>query len=293
MYVIKTLNEISPLGLDTLDKAKFSVSAEASNPDAIIVRSAKVTADMLTPSLKCIARAGAGYNNICVDECTKRGITVFNTPGANANAVKELVICALLLGSRDIVAGVNWARTLTGGVAEAVEKGKSNFTGPEIFGKTLGVVGLGAIGKRVAEAASALGMRVIGYDPFVVNEYSVEENELYAASDYITLHLPVVAETKGKYNAELLSKFKKGARLINIARGELCDNAAVIAALGNGTLAKYITDFPTEDLLNRENVIAIPHLGASTPESEENCAIMACNQVADFLLNGKVTNKVN
>lgn len=306
MYQIQTLNKISKKGLAVLDSNIYNVAEEMQNPDGIILRSFKMHDMELPDSLRAVARAGAGVNNIPIDKCTEKGIVVFNTPGANANAVKELVIAALLLSSRKIVQGIEWAKTLVGegdAVASLVEKGKSNFAGPEIQGKALGVVGLGAIGVRVANAAHHLGMDVVGYDPFLsvdaawhLTRFAHKANsldELLSKADYVTIHVPATPSTKGMFNSEAFANMKKGARLLNFSRGELVDENDVQAALENGELASYITDFASEALLKNEKVICLPHLGASTPESEENCAVMAANELKDFLENGNIKNSVN
>jgi D-3-phosphoglycerate dehydrogenase len=306
MYNILTLNKISKTGLSHFDAANFACSDSFENPDAVIVRSAAMHDMAFGDNLLAIARAGAGVNNIPIDRCTENGICVFNTPGANANAVKELVICALFLASRKIVAGADWCKTLKGegaNVGKAVEKGKSNFAGPEILGKTLGVFGLGAIGIKVANAAKALGMDVIGYDPFITDktkesladgiELTDNTDDIFTQSDYITLHAPLNDATRGIVCADNLAKAKDGIRILNFARGELVDNADILAALASGKCAAYATDFPTDDQLGVDGVIAIPHLGASTPEAEENCAVMAVCQLSDYLCNGNVKNSVN
>lgn len=306
MYQIQTLNKISKKGLAVLDSNSYNVAEEVKNPDGIILRSFKMHDMELPSSLRAIARAGAGVNNIPIDKCTENGIVVFNTPGANANAVKELVIAALLLSSRKIVQGIEWAKTLVGegdAVSSLIEKGKSNFAGPEIQGKTLGVVGLGAIGVRVANAAHHLGMDVVGFDPFLsvdaawhLTRFAHKANsldELLAKADYVTVHVPATPSTKGMFNSEAFANMKKGARLLNFSRGELVDENDVQAALESGEIASYITDFASEALLKNEKVICLPHLGASTPESEENCAVMAANELKDFLENGNIKNSVN
>lgn len=306
MYQIQTLNKISKKGLAVLDSNAYNVAEEVKNPDGIILRSFKMHDMELPSSLRAVARAGAGVNNIPIDKCTENGIVVFNTPGANANAVKELVIAALLLSSRKIVQGIEWAKTLVGegdAVSSLIEKGKSNFAGPEIQGKTLGVVGLGAIGVRVANAAHHLGMDVVGFDPFLsvdaawhLTRFAHKANsldELLAKADYVTVHVPATPSTKGMFNSEAFANMKKGARLLNFSRGELVDENDVQAALESGELASYITDFGSEALLKNEKVICLPHLGASTPESEENCAVMAANELKDFLENGNIKNSVN
>ena len=283
MYNIQTLNKISKYGTDNFDTAKYTVADEIANPDAIMVRSAAMHDMEFGSNLLAIARAGAGVNNIPVDKCAEQGICVFNTPGANANAVKELVIAGLLLTSRKIPDAMAWAQTLKGNGAEVgkmVEKGKSQFAGPEIMGKTLGIIGLGAIGVLVANAAIALGMKVVGYDPFLSVKAALsldpsvktvsDVKELYAASDYITIHVPYNADTKGTINADAIAAMKDGVRVLNFARGELVDNAAILPALESGKVAAYITDFPSDEVLGAKGVIAVPHLGASTPESEDN-----------------------
>ncbi len=299
MYTIKTLNKISPLGLNRLDAALFTVDDNAATPEGILVRSADMLQMDLPQSLLAIGRAGAGTNNIPSDRCAEAGIVVFNTPGANANAVKELALCALLLSSRKIYDGITWCQGLTDGettVDKQVEKGKSAFVGPELLGKTLGVVGLGAIGRLVAESARALGMHIVGYDPFVKELEGVELADLdtlYAKSDYITLHVPQTGETKGMINAQSIGKMKDGVRILNLARGTLVQDADILAALETGKVACYVTDFPNAGLLGKPGVVTIPHLGASTPEAEDNCAIMACDEVADYLVNGNIKNSVN
>lgn len=304
MFAILTLNKISKSGLAHFPEG-FACSETAKNPDAVIVRSAAMHDMEFAPNLLAIARAGAGVNNIPVDRCTEQGICVFNTPGANANAVKELVICALFLASRKITKGSEWCQTLKGceNVSKAVEKGKSSFAGPEIMGKTLGVIGLGAIGIKVANAADALGMKVIGYDPFITDntrnalseEITVTDDvdDIFAASDYITLHAPLTDSTKGIIGKDNFAKCKDGVRVLNFARGELVANQDMIDALATGKCAAYATDFPTDEQLGVDGVIAIPHLGASTPEAEENCAVMAVEQLAAFLTDGIIKNSVN
>lgn len=306
MYNILTLNKISASGLANFDAEKFTCGDNFDSPDAIIVRSAAMHEMEFSSNLLAVARAGAGVNNIPIDRCTDNGICVFNTPGANANAVKELVICSLFLASRKIVAGSKWCDTLKGngdGVSKLVEKGKGNFVGPEILGKTLGVAGLGAIGIKVANAAKALGMTVIGYDPFITDaaksaldediKVTADLDDIFAAADYITLHAPLNDSTRGMIGKDNLNKCKDGVRVLNFSRGELVDNADIIEALANGKCAAYVTDFPTDEQLGTDGVIAIPHLGASTPEAEENCAVMAVCQLSDYLLSGNVKNSVN
>ncbi len=306
MQQILTLNNISTKGTDLFDSAKYEISNSVADPDAVLVRSASMHDMEFGSSLKCIARAGAGVNNIPLDRCTEKGIVVFNTPGANANAVKELVICALLMASRKIAVAIDWCKDLKGEgnqVGKMVEKGKSNFAGPEIFGKTLGVIGVGAIGFKVAQAALALGMKVICYDTQLTPERAAALqgdvvivdtlDELYANSDYITLHVPSLPSTIGMINAESLAKCKDGVRILNFARGDLVNNSDLIFAMDCGLCAAYVTDFPSDDLLGVSGVTALPHLGASTPESEENCAVMAVNQTIDYLENGNILNSVN
>lgn len=304
MYNIKTLNKISHVGLDKFDRTKYVCGDEIENPDAIMVRSASMHDMEMPKSLLAIARAGAGVNNIPVDSCAQQGIVVFNTPGANANAVKELVICGLLLSSRKVTKAMEWCKTIKDegdNVGKVVEKGKSAFAGPEIKGKTLAVIGLGAIGRLVAEAAVDLGMKVIGYDPFLPAGaelkagITVNNNlgEIFPIADYITLHVPLTPDTKGMINAETIASMKNTVRILNFARGDLANSADVIEALENGRMAAYVTDFPSADVIGVDGVIAIPHLGASTPESEENCASMGALQLIDFLENGNIKNSVN
>jgi len=305
MYKITTLNKISETGLSVLDPKRFAISTDEKDPDGIILRSFAMHDMELAPSLKGIARAGAGVNNVPIEKCTERGIVVFNTPGANANAVKELVVAALLLASRKIAQGITWAQSLKGqeDVAALVEKGKAAFVGPEIMGKKLGVIGLGAIGVLVANAASDLHMNVVGHDPFVSvdSAWAISTNvhkassvdEIIETCDYITIHVPYNKETKGMINASLLSRVKPGARILNFSRGELVDNAAMVEALKSGRVQTYVTDFPVDMLLGLEGVVPIPHLGASTPESEENCAMMASQQLRDYLEYGNIKNSVN
>jgi D-3-phosphoglycerate dehydrogenase len=305
MTEIKLLNKIDKTGTDVFDKSKYSLSETHENPDGILVRSASMHDMEFGSNLRAIARAGAGVNNIPLDRCAEKGIVVFNTPGANANGVKELAIAAMLLASRNIIGGVNWVSTLKGQpeVGKLVEKGKSKFTGPELKGKTLGVIGLGAIGGMVANAAYGLGMEVVGCDPYITvnaawslsRAVAKAENydEIYEKSDYITLHVPSVPTTKNLINKETIAKMKDGVRIINLSRDDIVNSADIIEALASGKVAAYVTDFPTDELIGVENVITIPHLGASTPESEENCAYMAAQQMVDYLENGNVRNSVN
>ena len=299
------MNKISPLGLDLFPKDKYEVADNISNPDAMLVRSAELGNIEIPASVAAIARAGAGYNNIPVQKCSKSGIAVFNTPGANANAVKELTIAALLLSSRNIIGGINWTSSVAGkaDVAELVEKEKSKFTGPELKGKTLGVIGLGAIGVMVANDAVSLGMNVIGFDPYISVEAawnlsrevarSDSLDSILAKSDYITLHLPLSDATKNLLNADKFNLIKKDARVINFSRNALVKDKDIIDALEAGKIFSYVTDFPTVELLACRKVISIPHLGAFTPEAEDNCAIMAVMQIMDFLEKGDLRNSVN
>lgn len=305
MYSIKTLNKISDVGLSKFDKTKYTYGDNAENPDAIMVRSASMHDMEMPQSLLAIARAGAGVNNIPVADCTDKGIVVFNTPGANANAVKELVICGLLLSSRKITRAIDWCKTIKNdeNVSKSVEKGKSAFAGPEIKGKTLAVIGLGAIGRLVANAAVDLGMTVIGYDPFLTEtaaeslkkEVTVNNNldEIFPVADYITVHVPLTPDTKEMICAANIEKMKNTVRILNFARGDLANSADIVAALEDGKMAAYVTDFPSAELIDIDGVIALPHLGASTPESEENCASMGAMELIDFLENGNIRNSVN
>lgn len=304
MYQIKTLNKIAKQGLD-LFSDDYKV-VEDGDVDGIVLRSFKMHDYPLNDNLKAIARAGAGTNNVPVDQCAEHGIVVFNTPGANANGVKELVIAGLLMASRDITGAVDWAKTLDGegdAIPKLVEGGKSNFAGPEIQGKTLGVIGLGAIGVLVANAASALGMNVLGYDPFISVQHAWSLSravtraktieEVYAKADYITVHVPLMDATKGLIGEESIAQMEDGVKILNFSRAGLIDDKAMAAALESGKVGRYVTDFPNADSIKMKNVIAIPHLGASTPESEVNCAVMAVNQLAEYLENGNIKNSVN
>lgn len=306
MFKIQKLNKISPRGLERFPGDLYEHAAEIVNPDAILVRSADMHTLELSKSLLAIARAGAGYNNIPVDKCSQQGIVVFNTPGANANAVKELVILGLLLSSRRVFQGITWAKSLAGKgdeVPQLIEKGKSDFAGPEIKGKKLGVIGLGAIGVMVANDALSLGMEVSGYDPFISVEAAwglsrsvkraISLDYIIAESDYISLHTPLNDKTKGIINKDKFPLMKKDVRIINLARGGLVNNNDLKEAIKSGTVSCYVTDFPDEDLLNLDAVIPIPHLGASTPESEENCAYMAVDQLREYLEHGNIINSVN
>ncbi len=306
MYNVLTLNKIAACGTDLLDKSKYAVTDDAAaNADAILVRSASMHEMELPGNLLAIARAGAGVNNIPIDKCTEKGVVVFNTPGANANAVKELVIAGLLLSSRKIPAAMDWIKTLKGKgdeVGKLVEKGKSQFVGPEIMGKKLGVIGLGAIGILVANAAAELGMDVYGADPYLSVEnalklsgkvhYVKSNKEIFEKCDYITLHVPALPDTKGMINAEAIASMKKTVRLLNFARDTLVDEKAIIDALANGGMACYVTDFATDGLIGLDGVVAMPHLGASTPESEDNCAVMAVREIVDYIENGNIRNSV-
>ncbi len=306
MYKIQTLNAISDV-IHTQLNDQYQISKEETAPDAILVRSAAMHDMTFGPELQAIGRAGAGVNNIPIDRCSKSGIVVFNTPGANANAVAELVIAGLLMSGRNIAGGIEWAKTLKGQGAEVgklVEKGKSQFVGPEMRGKTLGVIGLGAIGALVANAASrGLGMHVIGFDPFISVESAwslstsihraSSADEVIAQADYITFHVPLNDSTRGSINGEMISRMKDGAGILNFSRGELADTAAVREALACGKLSSYVTDFPSDELIGVDKVVCIPHLGASTPESEENCARMAAAEIRDYLEYGSIHNSVN
>lgn len=305
MYNIKTLNKISNVGLSKFDKSRYAYGDDIENPDAIMVRSAAMHDMEMPTSLLAIARAGAGVNNIPVADCTQKGIVVFNTPGANANAVKELVICGLLLSSRKITKAIDWCKTIKNdeNVSKSVEKGKSAFAGPEIKGKTLAVIGLGAIGRLVANAAVDLGMSVIGYDPFLSpeaaetlkKEVTINNNldEIFPLADYLTVHVPLTPETKEMICAENIAKMKDTVRILNFARGDLANSADIVSALEDGRMAAYVTDFPSAEVIGIDGVIALPHLGASTPESEENCASMGALELIDFLENGNIKNSVN
>lgn len=303
MVKVLKLNSISPKVNDVLDK-NYEITSECDNPDLILVRSAQMADYALPESVVAIGRAGAGVNNIPHAEYAKRGVVVFNSPGANANAVKELVITALLLSCRKIIEGIKWVNSQNnaeGGVAKIVEKGKAQFVGGEISGKTLGVVGLGAIGRKVAVAANALGMNIVGYDPFFNKDTDLgidlevvdTLDKIYKKSDFITLHLPYNADTKGMIDKAAISKMKDGVVIVNCARGELVQNADIIAAVKDGKVHKYFTDFPSEPLLNVDGIIACPHLGASTPEAEDNCAVMVATELKDYFENGNIKNSVN
>lgn len=303
MKIIQTMNKIAPVGLAEFDRSKYAISDTTENPDAILVRSANLNAMDFGYKLTAIVRCGAGVNNIPVDRCAEQGIVVFNTPGANANGVKELTIAALLLASRNIVGGIEWAKTLEADIAKQVEKGKGAFGGCEILGKTLGVIGLGAIGGMVANSAKSLGMKVIGCDPFITIEaaWHLSRNinkantydEIYENADYITLHIPATKDTKGMINKESIAKMKDGVKIINLSRADLVNFDDLKEALESGKVSAYVTDFPNEEIKGCKNAIAIPHLGASTAESEDNCAVMAAHELDDFLQNGNITNSVN
>lgn len=301
MKEILTLNKIAKCGTDRFDSAKYICTDNAEDPAAIMVRSASMHEMQFGAGLLAIARAGAGVNNIPIDKCSEQGIAVFNTPGANANAVKELVICAALLASRKVVDAIDWCKTLKGegdNVGKLVEKGKSSFAGPEIKGKTMGVVGMGAIGKLVAEAARDLGMRVVCFDRKGRSEISGVETvddmgAVFSAADYLTLHIPCNDSTRNIINAESIGKMKDGVRILNFARGELVNSDDILASLADGKVAAYATDFPTDGQLGVPGVIAIPHLGASTPESEDNCAVMAADELISYIERGEVKNSVN
>lgn len=305
MYKIKTYNKISKVGLEVFDD-KYTIGDEVENADGAIVRSAALHDTEFPESLKAIARAGAGTNNIPIDRCSEQGIVVFNTPGANANAVKELVLAGMLISSRRVIPAIEWAKTLKGegdAVGKLVEKGKGAFAGPELKGKKLGIIGLGAIGVLVANAANHLGMTVYGYDPYLsinsawnlthnaIHIYDI--NEIYKNCDYITVHVPLTDATKNMINATAIAGMKDGVRILNFARGGLVNSTDIKNALADGKVASYVTDFPSDDLLDVDGVIAIPHLGASTPESEDNCADMAAKQLIDYIENGNITNSVN
>ena len=305
MFNILTLNKIAAVGTSRLGD-KYAYGDDVQNPDAVLVRSAAMHDMQFEDNLLAIARAGAGTNNIPKDVCSEKGIVVFNTPGANANAVKELVIAGLLLSSRRVMEGADWAKTLKGNgdaVGKMVEKGKSQFVGPEIKGKTLGVIGLGAIGILVANCAVALGMDVIGFDTFMSVTNALKLNpavklmksgeDVMVNCDYLTIHVPLTADTKDMVDADMIAKMKDGVRILNFSRDGLVNSTAVLEAVKSGKVAKYVTDFATDDIIGEENIICLPHLGASTPESEDNCAIMACDELKEYLENGNIVNSVN
>ena len=306
MYKVLTKNAIAESGQDVLRKADIAVGAEIESPDAMLIRSAKLHDTVFNDELLAIGRAGIGVDNIPIDRCTQAGIAVFSTPGANAESVKELVLSALTLASRDVIGAVEWVNSLAGqgeAIPALVEKGKKAFVGPEISGKRLGVIGLGAIGSRVANAALRLDMEVSGYDPYLSVdsawslsgkvEHVKDLDKLYATCDYLTMHIHSTPETYHYMDAAAFTKMKPGVRILNLARGELVDDDALLEALDSGRVARYITDFPNEKLVGHKNVVCFPHLGASTPEAEEKCAIMAARELVDYLLNGNVRNSVN
>ena len=306
MFTIQTFNKISEKGLSLLPKERFEITEKADSPDGILLRSYALHEMEFPPSLKAIARAGAGVNNIPIDRCTQKGIVVFNTPGANANSVKELVLTALLISSRKVYDGIEWVRSLKGKgeeIPKLVEKGKANFVGPEIKGKKLGVIGLGAIGVQVANDATAIGMDVVGYDPYISVESAwglsravkraPDLDSLLASMDYITVHVPLDDSTRSMLGSKLFAKMKRGVRILNFARAELVNNAEMLKAIEDGIVERYVTDFPDEALLQNDAVVALPHLGASTPEAEDNCAIMAAEQLRDYLETGVIKNSVN
>ena len=306
MFHIKTMNKISPVGLNTFDREKYVISDDDTNEDAILVRSAKLHDYVFPSNLLAIARAGSGVNNIPLDRCSENGVVVFSTPGANANAVKELVLCAMLMGSRDVNGGIRWVREQVASgvdVTTVVEKGKSAFVGPELYKKSLGVIGLGAIGSLVSNIALSMGMDVYGYDPYLSVDAALrldrhihvvkDINELYKKSDYITIHIHFTDQTEHMIDAKAIAAMKRGVRFINLARGEIVDDDAMLAALDTGWVATYVTDFPNNKLVQHPHVVAMPHLGASTPESEQNCAVMAAQELQDYLENGNIRKSVN
>lgn len=306
MQQVLTLNKISPIGLEKFDRSRYTWGENVEAPDAVLVRSASMHDMPLPPSVKAIARAGAGVNNIPLDECARKGIAVFNTPGANANAVKEITILGLLMASRKVASSMEWVKTLKGSgdeTAKKIEKGKGAFTGPEIKGKKLGVIGLGAIGVLVANAAAGLGMTVYGYDPYLSVDaawsmsasiyHAKTLGDIYENCDYITLHLPCTGETKGMINASSIATMKNGVRLLNFARGELVVTEDLLEAVDQKKISCYVTDFPADEMIGRENIVALPHLGASTPESEDNCAVMAVAELTDYLETGNIVHSVN
>ncbi len=306
MFNIKTMNKISPVGIEVLEKKGCNVGEEVSAPDAMLIRSADLHGQEFNPELLAIARAGAGYNNIPVEDCAEKGIVVFNSPGANAEAVKELELCSLVMASRDVLGSIDWVKSIADRGEEIptlVEKGKNSFAGPELLGKSLGVIGLGAVGALVANIALELGMVVYGYDPFmsvgaawrlsreVIRAETVDE--IYQNADYISINVPHTDTTHHMFNDEAFAKMRKGVRIINESRAEVVDDEAMTRALQSGRVARYVTDFPNETILKAPNVTAMPHLGACTPESEDRCAVMAANQLYDYLANGNIKNSVN
>ena len=306
MFKIKTMNKISPLGIEVLTKKGCTVGPDTENPDAMLIRSAELHGVELNPELLAIARAGAGYNNIPIEDCAEKGIVVFNSPGANAEAVKELELCSLVMASRDVLGSIDWVKSIAGRggeIPELVEKGKNNFAGPELLGKTLGVVGLGATGALVANIAVELGMEVYGYDPFMSVDaawklsreaiHAESVDEIYEHADYISINVPHTEKTHYMFNAQAFAKMKKGVRIINESRAEVVNDEDMTQALISGQVGRYVTDFPNETILKAPNVIAMPHLGACTPESEDRCAVMAADQLYDYLANGNIKNSVN
>lgn len=306
MIKVKTINNISPLGLNVLSDRGVEVGPDIKSPDAIIVRSANLLEEKFPSSLLCIARAGAGYNNIPVKRCQEEGIVVFNSPGANAEAVKELVMCELVMASRDILGSIEWVKSIKNmgdAIPALVEKGKKSFAGPELKGKTLGVIGLGATGALVANIGLELGMKVYGYDPFISVEaawrlsreiiHADELNEMYPHCDYISINVPYTTDTAHMIDSNAFAAMRDGVRITNESRAEVVDDDAMLAALKSGKVARYVTDFPNQKLIGVNNVICLPHLGACTPESEEKCAIMAAEEIYDYLVNGNIKNSVN
>ena len=306
MFKVKILNNIKSDALDKLDSSRYELSTDAETPEIIVVRSEQLHDMEINPELLCIVRAGVGYNNIPIDRCADEGVVVFNTPGANAEAVKELVLCTLILSSRDILGGLEWVRSESGRgdeIAAVIEKEKARFNGPEIYGKTLGVIGLGAVGAKIAQAATSLGMCVYGYDPYLSVEsawklssdiiQASDLDKLYRDSDYISIHVPYLKSTHHFINKDSISKMKPGVRLINLSRAELVNDDDMLEALATGQISRYVTDFPTGKTAGADGVIAIPHLGASTPESEENCVSMACSELIEYVENGNIYNSVN
>lgn len=306
MFKIQTLNKIATVGLNHFSRENYEVASSLNNPDAYLVRSQDMHEMEISETVKAVARAGAGTNNIPIPELTEKGVVVFNTPGANANAVKELVFLGMLLASRNVLKATEWAKSLAGKgdeIPDLAEKGKSQFVGPELKGKTLGVIGLGAIGAMVANTAVKMGMNVIGYDPFmsIAAAWNLDHNVkyaetldlLFAKADYVTIHVPQTNDTKGLINEQTLKAMKNGVIILNLARGGLVNNADILAAIQSGKVASFVTDFAAEELLANDKVICFPHLGASTPEAEDNCAVMAVNQLSDFLERGNIVNSVN
>lgn len=306
MFNIKTMNAISPQGIEVLTRGGCHVGSDVESPDAMLIRSADLHGTAFNPELLAIARAGAGYNNIPVEDCAEKGIVVFNSPGANAEAVKEQELCSMVMASRDVLGSIEWVKTLAdkgSEIPKLVERGKSDFAGPELMGKTLGVIGLGAVGALVANMALELGMTVVGYDPFMSVDaawrlsreviHAETLDEVYESADYLSINVPYTESTHHMLNAGAFSRMKKGVRIINESRAEVVDDEAMTAALDCGQVAKYVTDFPNEVILKAPNVIAMPHLGACTPESEDRCAVMGANQLYDYLVNGNIKNSVN